>query len=86
MSIPEGEDKPLKYPLVFHNSHLLLINKCDLTGILDFDIKKLKENARKINPKLDIIELSAKTGNGIEKWLEWLKKTGHKIIKGGKHG
>jgi hydrogenase nickel incorporation protein HypB len=73
LSITEGEDKPLKYPLAFRNSHLCLISKIDLLPYLDIDIDRLKSNILQINPQMKIIELSAKTGEGFDKWISYLK-------------
>jgi len=67
-SVTEGEDKPLKYPNMFHSSDICLISKTDLLPYLDFDIHKAKENALKINPKLKILEVSVKSGKGMEEW------------------
>jgi hydrogenase nickel incorporation protein HypB len=75
-SVTEGEDKPVKYPHMFRSSHLCLINKTDLLPYVDFDIAKFKEYARAINPDLEFIELSAKTGAGIQHWYDWLNKGG----------
>lgn len=72
VSVTEGEDKPLKYPYMFQTSDVCIINKTDLLPHLDFDLEKLKANALKINHHLEFIELSAKTGDGLEKWLDWL--------------
>ncbi|NLJ07181.1 MAG: hydrogenase nickel incorporation protein HypB [Sphingobacteriales bacterium] len=74
ISTTEGEDKPLKYPYMFNTSHLCIINKTDLLPYLDFDLSKLKEFALRINPKIEFIELSVKSGEGMEKWYKWLKK------------
>ncbi len=74
LSTPEGEDKPLKYPLLFNTSQVVVINKCDLLGVLDLDIGLMKENIKKVNPKAVIIELSTKTGEGFDKWTDWLLK------------
>ena len=74
LSTPEGEDKPLKYPLLFNTSQVVVINKCDLLGVLDLDIDLVKENIKKVNPKSVIIELSTKTGEGLDKWTDWLLK------------
>lgn len=71
-SIPEGEDKPLKYPLMFRVSDLLLLNKVDLLDRSDFDPARFRANVARVNPALPIIELSAKTGEGIETWVAWL--------------
>jgi len=73
LSVPEGDDKPLKYPLVFHESNALLINKIDLLPYVDCDIEKIKNETAKINPKIDIFEISCKTGQGLQNWYDWLK-------------
>jgi len=73
ISTTEGEDKPLKYPDMFYSSHICLINKIDLLPYLQTDIQKIKENALKINPNLVFFEVSATTGEGMQKWYEWLK-------------
>lgn len=72
LSVTEGEEKPLKYPLAFRNSQLCLISKTDLLPYLDIDLEMMKANIKKINPKIRIIELSAKTGKGIPEWLDYL--------------
>lgn len=77
VSVTEGEDKPLKYPNMFHSSGLCIINKIDLLPYLDFKVEKLKEYARQVNDQLEFIELSAKTGEGTDRWISWL--TGHAI-------
>ena len=74
ISVTEGDDKPLKYPYMFDSSNLCIINKVDLSPYVQFDIEKVKENALKINHHLEFIELSATSGEGMDKWLEWLKK------------
>ena len=73
LSVPEGHDKPLKYPLMFSICDLVLINKIDVAPYFDFDLEKCKEYIHMRNPKADIIPISAKTGEGIEKFAEWLK-------------
>ena len=73
ISVTEGEDKPLKYPDMFHTSTLCIINKTDLLPYVKFDIEKAKEYARKVNPSLEIIELSCTSGEGMELWYDWLK-------------
>ena len=72
LSIPEGHDKPLKYPLMYETCHLLVVNKIDVEPYFDFDREKLVDFARKRNPDIEIIFLSAKTGEGIEKLADWL--------------
>ncbi len=76
ISVTEGEDKPLKYPLAFRNSQLCLISKLDLLPYLDVDIELLKDNIRQINPRIEILELSAKTGEGLSGWLAYLRERG----------
>lgn len=73
LSIPEGDDKPLKYPLMFSIVDVLLVNKIDAKDFFDFDLEVLKERVSKINPKIEIIPISAKTGEGIDKWANWLR-------------
>ena len=73
LSVPEGHDKPLKYPLMFSICDLVLINKIDVAPYFDFDLEKCKEYIHMRNPKAQIIPISAKTGEGIEKFAEWLK-------------
>jgi hydrogenase nickel incorporation protein HypB len=74
LSATEGDDKPLKYPLMFSESSLLLINKIDLLPYTDFNIAKVRKDSLSINPGLDIIEVSAKTGEGMERWYGWLEE------------
>ena len=73
LSVTEGEDKPLKYPDMFHASDLMLLNKADLLPHLDFDVEACMANARKVNPNIEIIQCSARTGEGMEQWLQWLE-------------
>lgn len=72
LSVTEGDEKPLKYPMMFRESSLLLINKIDLLRHTDFRMDEAKANARKTNPALDIIDVSCVTGEGISEWVEWL--------------
>lgn len=74
LSVPEGHDKPLKYPLIFTVCDVLLINKTDVLPYFDFDMDKVKKYALARNPKLVIIPISAKTGEGIDEWCDWIKK------------
>jgi len=73
LSVPEGDDKPLKYPLMFSISDVLLINKIDAIDYFDFDIEAVKSRARKLNPGIKIFPVSAKTGEGISEWAAWLR-------------
>jgi len=72
LSVTEGEDKPLKYPQMFHNSTVMLLNKTDLLPHLDFDVEKCKGYARRVNPAIVIFEVSARSGEGMEAWYRWL--------------
>lgn len=74
LSVTEGEDKPIKYPDMFSASRLMLINKVDLLPYLDFDMEKCKEYARRVNPDIEIIEVSATKGTGMQEWENWLSK------------
>ena len=74
LSVPEGHDKPLKYPLIFTVCDALIINKIDVLPYLDFDMDKVREYALRRNPRLEIFPISAKTGEGVEAWANWLKK------------
>ena len=74
LSVPEGEDKPLKYPLMFSVCDLVLINKIDVAPYFDFDLEKCKEYILRRNPNAEVIPVSAKTGEGMEKFAEWLKR------------
>ncbi|MGN0075834.1 MAG: hydrogenase nickel incorporation protein HypB [Parafannyhessea sp.] len=74
LSVPEGDDKPLKYPLMFEVSDLVLISKVDTLPYFDFDKRKLERNVRLRNPDARIIYLSAKTGEGMDEWLDWLRE------------
>lgn len=73
ISVPEGHDKPLKYPKAIKTSHLLIISKSDLVPHFDFDMEKIKKDALSLNPHLKIIETSAKTGEGINEWVEFIR-------------
>lgn len=81
LSVPEGHDKPLKYPLIFQVCDALLINKIDVLPYFDFDMGKVKEYALMRNPNLKIFPISAKTGEGIEEWTNWLKQQVKENIK-----
>ena len=74
LSVPEGHDKPLKYPLIFEVCHALIINKIDVLPYFDFDMDKVREYALRRNPKLEIFPISAKTGEGVDAWCGWLRR------------
>jgi hydrogenase nickel incorporation protein HypB len=74
LSVPEGDDKPLKYPLMFSICDVLLVNKIDYLSLSDFDMAALNKRVLALNPDIKIIEVSCKTGAGIEEWVDWLKK------------
>jgi hydrogenase nickel incorporation protein HypB len=72
LSLTEGDDKPLKYPLMFQESSVLIINKIDLKDLLDVSVDKIRKDALSLNPKIKIFEVSCKTGQGIDEWTNWL--------------
>lgn len=74
LSVPEGHDKPLKYPLIFTVCDALLINKTDVLPYFDFDMDKVVEYAHRRNPKLEIFPVSAKTSEGMDAWCDWLRR------------
>lgn len=74
LSVPEGDDKPLKYPLMFTVSDCVLINKIDTKSVFDFDEEAVVERIKKLNPNCEIFFISAKTGEGIDAWTNWLRK------------
>jgi hydrogenase nickel incorporation protein HypB len=74
LSVPEGDDKPLKYPLMFSICDLLLINKIDYLSLSDFNMSVLRKRVLALNPSIVILEVSCKTGSGIEGWIDWLKR------------
>ena len=84
LSVAEGDDKPLKYPLMFRVSHLLLLSKIDLLGHVDFDPTRFRANVERVNPGLPVIELSARTGQGLDAWIGWLA-TQVPAAGGGRH-
>ena len=82
LSVAEGDDKPIKYPGIFAKSKVLLINKIDMlqTGVQDdFDIERVKTDARKLNKDIEIFEISAKTGQGMKNWCDWLIKSAEEL-------
>ena len=75
LSVPEGDDKPLKYPLMFEVSDLVLVNKIDVAPYFDFSLARLEENVRLRNPRARVIPISAKTGEGVDAWAAWLRES-----------
>ncbi|MCX6243265.1 MAG: hydrogenase nickel incorporation protein HypB [Bacteroidetes bacterium] len=75
ISVTEGDDKPLKYPAMFRSAHLCIINKTDLLPYVIFDVEKVIQNAKSVNPELEFIQLSAITGEGMGDWLEWCRRS-----------
>lgn len=73
LSVAEGDDKPEKYPLLFHLANAMILNKIDLLPYVDFDVKKANSFARKLNADLSIFDVSCKTGAGLDKWYNWLR-------------
>lgn len=83
-SVTEGEDKPLKYPNIFAAASLMLVSKCDLLPHLDFDVDLLIANARKVQPKIEVIRVSARTGEGMHAWTHWIEaqvNVGHVALR-----
>ncbi len=85
LSVTEGEDKPLKYPSIFAKSALMLLTKVDLLPYVSFNAELARENARRVHPQIEIIDVSSTTGEGLEQWMAWLqqqqraKKTGQTV-------
>jgi hydrogenase nickel incorporation protein HypB len=77
LSVTEGEDKPLKYPDMFHAASLMLLNKVDLLPHLAFDVERCLANARRVNPAIEILQVSATTGQGMGAWLAWIERGAH---------
>ncbi len=73
LSIPEGDDKPLKYPLMFSVCDVLVLNKIDTLGVFDFDLRAVEQRVRVLNPGIRILAASCKTGEGIDAWTGWLR-------------
>ncbi len=73
LSVTEGEDKPIKYPDIFHAADLLLLNKIDLLPYVNFDVDKCIEYARRVNPGIQILQVSATTGEGMDNWYQWIR-------------
>ncbi|MEM9806801.1 MAG: hydrogenase nickel incorporation protein HypB, partial [Cyanobacteria bacterium P01_D01_bin.56] len=75
LSVTEGEDKPLKYPVMFREADCLLITKTDLAPYLDIDMDRIEANVRQINPTVTVFPVSAKTGDGLTAWFEWIQQS-----------
>jgi hydrogenase nickel incorporation protein HypB len=74
LSVAEGDDKPLKYPLMFSESHVLVVNKTDLLPHTDFDMESLEQTVRKMNPSVQLFKVSCRTGEGLDGWTSWLEE------------
>ncbi len=74
VSIPEGDDKPLKYPLIFRTAHVFVVNKTDVREHFDFDVEAFRARVRRLNPEAPVFEVSCKTGEGIDLWCNWLRE------------
>ncbi|MGB0733733.1 MAG: hydrogenase nickel incorporation protein HypB [Pontibacterium sp.] len=81
LSVTEGEDKPLKYPEMFHAADLMLLNKVDLLPHLDFDVDKCIAYAKQVNPNIQILQVSARSGEGMDAWLTWLETGRQQLIQ-----
>ncbi len=75
LSVTEGEDKPIKYPDMFHAADLMILNKTDLLPYLDFDVERCIEYAHRVNPGIKVLQLSSKSGDGMDDWYQWLRAT-----------
>jgi hydrogenase nickel incorporation protein HypB len=80
LSLPEGDDKPRKYPLMFSACQALVVNKTDYAALADFDVDAVRDSVRKLNPDMAVIPLSCKNGEGVEDWTEWLEERIRKEI------
>ena len=74
LSVAEGDDKPMKYPLMFQLSKVLLINKVDLLPYIDCSVEKIRQEARQLNPNQTVFEVSCRTGEGLDQWFDWIVK------------
>ena len=73
LSVPEGDDKPLKYPLMFTVCDIVLVNKMDVLAYFDFNLGAVKERVKKLNPNAIVIPISARSGEGLDEWAAWLR-------------
>lgn len=85
LSVPEGEDKPLKYPALFHSADAAVISKIDLASVCDFDVAAARRHLEAVRPRLPILEVSARTGQGMAEWLHFLRQSGADHLQGGRH-
>lgn len=83
LSVPEGDDKPLKYPMIFAKVDALIINKVDVMPYFDFNMTQLEARVRALNPTIEIFPISAKTGEGMAPWISWLKRQCTSDMRGG---
>ncbi len=81
LSVPEGDDKPLKYPLMFSVCDALVVNKIDFLELSDFDMDAMKERVLNLNPKIKIFEVSCRTGQGMDSWAGWLRKEVNSFLR-----
>jgi len=82
LSVPEGDDKVAKYPILFQAADVILLNKTDLIGVLEFDVERVRGDLEKINTRAPLMLLSAQTGEGMDQWLEWLRKKRGALVAG----
>ncbi|VAX06024.1 [NiFe] hydrogenase nickel incorporation-associated protein HypB [hydrothermal vent metagenome] len=82
LSVTEGEDKPIKYPDMFHAADLMLLNKIDLLPYLQFDVEQCINYARRVNPNIKVLQVSATTGEGMSAWYQWIKATQQRVLIG----
>ncbi|WP_025038301.1 hydrogenase nickel incorporation protein HypB [Bradyrhizobium sp. DOA9] len=79
LSVTEGEDKPIKYPHMFQSANLMILNKIDLLPHVDFDVDRAVGYAREVNPNIEVIQLSARSGTGFEGWYDWIRREGQRV-------
>ncbi|MCB1849791.1 MAG: hydrogenase nickel incorporation protein HypB [Gammaproteobacteria bacterium] len=80
LSVTEGEDKPIKYPDIFHASDLLILNKIDLLPYVEFDVERCIDYARRVNPRIRVLQLSVRSGEGMQRWYSWLRATRQLVL------
>lgn len=85
LSVPEGDDKVAKYPTLFQQADIILLTKVDLLGILDYDLTRVREDLSRINTRAPFIELSCRSGQGLDRWLSWLKDQRSSLLKARPH-
>jgi hydrogenase nickel incorporation protein HypB len=81
-SVPEGDDKPVKYPVAFHNADCAVLNKIDLIGMTDFSLEQFRGFVRELKAEIPLLELSCRTGQGVDAWLDWVRAQRQAVLRG----